>query len=320
MLPPKAIQLNYQDFSQLVWKDLEKINIFLSKKNISLNLIISKLKNGTYVGNILSNYYNVPIYFLEPNNNSYELLLSQSFFNQIKEIRKDKQSELKINVLLVDSVSSSGNTFKKMKDYLNSNFPEFNVFTYCPLICNTTTTNFPFDITGYIEPNFIQTPWEWTSFTPDSHLFYLMHNMNLDNEDKPSSYYYGFSSSDVYDEFVNYTKFELENSFKIFESSINNKQIQSSSGVSNIVINNNIDLSQLNYIQYYNKYKKIIDEKVNFILINGITHYIEENLIEALLISNLTPVTHVVHYANNSICKLNTQLFNKNLDYLFKKI
>ena len=288
MLPTTAHQLDYQDFGLLVWNDIEKIENFYNKQGQNIDLIVSKLRNGTIVGSILANYFGINLGVIyaprETESTKYEIFIPKHQLNK------------NINILLVDSICGTGESLQNLKDYLISKCPKSNINTYVTLVDKKAKIK-P-DIIGNFEDRYIQPPWEWLSFTPHSHLERLEAGYTKATKEKNS--FIGFSS--------NYCKMSLEEELgkkisidsKTFHNFAYNLQLTQST--SNISALNKPDNNTL--YEYKTKFKKSIQEKVDFILNNGITHYIEENQTEAILIAQKSPVTHIFYFDGNNLHKI----------------
>lgn len=62
--------------------------------------------------------------------------------------------------------------------------------------------------------------------------------------------------------------------------------------------------------------KRVITDKVEFIRKNGVTHFIEDSLEEATVISNLCPVTHVLYIEKGHLIRVNNYPYDvKSLNF-----
>ena len=290
MLPLKVFQLDYQDFSNLVWNHIPKIELFSEENKFSYDIVVSKLRNGVITGSILANYFGVPLGVIEAPRGT-----------KIEDFRffwpKDLQNKEKVNVLLVDSICGTGQTLKDITLFLNSNNPNINLTTYVTLVDSNAKTK-P-DIIGEIKKEYIQPPWEWRSFTPQSHLQRLdAGNIKAAME---KEFFIGFSSIKCKENIENATgKFVDYEWMKIFNNFANDDSLaQAVSGISSINL-----LAPTSFSSYKTTFKKVIEEKVEFILSNGVSHYIEESMEESLLISQKCPVTHIFFFDGQNIHKI----------------
>ena len=119
MLPTKVFQLDYQDFGNLVWNDMEKIKQFSETKQIKFDAVIAKLRNGVIPGSIVSSFLNIPMGVIEANRGVE--------FDKFKLFCPvDLQSTG--NILLVDSISGTGKTLHDLTLFLKTQLKNINVF------------------------------------------------------------------------------------------------------------------------------------------------------------------------------------------------
>lgn len=288
MLPTKVFQLDYQDFGNLVWNDIEKIKIFAENKEIKFSAVIAKLRNGVIPGSIISNCFNIPMGVIEANRGvepeNFKLFLPSNL-------------QENSNILLVDSISGTGKTLADLTLFLKSKLKNINVYSYVTLVDEKSKIK-P-DIIGTLEKKFIQPPWEWMSFTPQSHLERL-ESGNI-KAAKETEFFIAFSSVSCRDNVESMSGKVITSSWiKVFSNFANdNNIVQATSGISSLVKDDPLSL-----LSYKTKFKKIIDEKVSFILSGGISHYIEDNLQEAILISQECPVTHIFYFDGKNLHKI----------------
>ena len=290
MLPTKVFQLDYQDFSNLVWNHIPKIESFSEDHQFSYDIVVSKLRNGVITGSILANYVGVPLGVIEaPRGAKIE---DFRFF--WPEALQKKES---VNVLLVDSICGTGQTLKELTSFLKTIHPNIKLTTYVTLVDEKAKTK-P-DIIGEVKKEYIQPPWEWMSFTPQSHL------QRLEAGDIKAAMekevFIGFSSIKCKENIENATgKFVDYEWIKVFNNFANDESLaQTASGISSINLQ-----TPTSFVSYKTTFKKVIEEKVEFILSNGVSHYIEESMEESLLISQKCPVTHVFFFDGQNIHKI----------------
>lgn len=290
MLPTKVFQLDYQDFSNLVWNHIPKIELYSQDNQISYDIVVSKLRNGVIGGSILANYFGVPLGVIEAPRGS-----------KVDDFRffwpESLEKKEKVNILLVDSICGTGQTLKELVIFLNTKFKNINIITYVTLVDQNSKTK-P-NIIGEIKKEYIQPPWEWMSFTPQSHLQRLeAGNIKAAIE---REVFIGFSSDKCKENIENATgKLVNYEWIKTFNNFANDESLaKTASGISSINLQ-----SPTSFISYKTTFKKVIQEKVDFILDNGVSHYIEESLEEALLISQKCPVTHIFFFDGQDIHKI----------------
>lgn len=288
MLPTKVFQLDYQDFGNLVWNDIQKIKKFSEDRHIKFNAVVAKLRNGVIPGSIISNCFNIPMGVIEANRGvepeKFKLFLPSDLPENS-------------NILLVDSISGTGKTLTDLTSFLKSKLTNTNIYSYVTLVDDLSKTK-P-DIVGTLEKKFIQPPWEWMSFTPQSHLERLEFG-NI-KAAKEIEFFIAFSSYSCRDNVESMSGKKITSSWiKVFSNFANDSSIvQATSGISSLIKDEPSSL-----LSYKTKFKKIIDEKVSFILSGGISHYIEDNLQEAILISQECPVTHIFYFDGNNLNKI----------------
>ena len=291
MLPTKVFQLDYQDFSNLVWNHIPKIEEYQKQNNLVFDIVIAKLRNGVLTGSILSNYFGLPMGVIEAPRGR----LSEDF-RLFWPLDLEKSSKV-VNILLVDSICGTGQTLNDLISFLKANHKNVNVTSYVTLVDEKSPKK-P-DIVGELKKDYIQPPWEWISFTPQSHLQRLEAGhikASLERE-----IFVGFSSDKCKSSVEDASGKIIDNEWlKVFHNFANDENLaQAVSGISSI----NKD-APTSFISYKTKFKKIISEKVDFILSNGVSHFIEDNLEEALLISQDCPVTHVFFFDGQTIHKV----------------
>lgn len=294
MLPTSALQISYQTFSDMVLSHIESIDKFQSDNNIKFDLIVSKLRNGTVPGSIIASHMNLPMVTAYAPRMSdfskYELLANKE--------QNDSLKNFESNVLFVDSICGTGETLDNIKRFFQLNYPKVHLTTYCTLVDKKSKIK-P-EIVGYLSDKFFQPPWEWRAFTPQAHLDRLERE-NIKASDE-ITYYIGFSSLKSKEklEYVYGKKikgewievFDLEN----FEARIN-----STSGLSSMSFKENLSIDDLK-----GRYNELTKAKVDYILKSGFTHFFEDNLNSALLISEKCPVTNIMYVENNNIFKISS--------------
>lgn len=279
MLPSKPFQINYEDYSFLVNKDLEKLKEWQTN-NQKFDFVLAKLRNGTFSGSIIANELQIPMGVIEAPRNKdiseFKSLIPQEF-NDLKNY----------TILIVDGLSGTGEVLNNLKIYINNNYKNFKAYTYCPIIDKNAKHKPDFN---YLEINeFIQPPWENKSFTPQAHLDRL-ENYNIKGSEEKENCV-GFSSINIQKEVENYMGYNFMWTFNFEKEYF---KIQSKSVISTLEIKEINNLSEL----LKSKYSTIIQTKSTYIKDNGMTHFFEENLKEALILSELCPVTKIMYFEN----------------------
>lgn len=286
MLPEKAFQINYQDYSFLVLKDIEFIKSW-EKIHGEFDFVLGKLRNGNFPASIIANDLQIPMGIVEAPRHidykEYRIFIPYEFLD-------DK----KYKVLLVDSLCGTGGTLKKVKDKLREDYPNLEVSTYSPI--TDCRANPKPDLLTLEIKDFIQPPWELRSFTPQAHLDRLENYDIKASEEKDNCI--GFSTFNLQkkiEEYLGYSFFWNFNFQKEFE------KINSTSGISTLEISEN-DLSNFNELN--TTYINLIKQKEKFIKDNGITHFFENNLKQAILLSELCPISKIVYFEDNIMYKI----------------
>lgn len=295
MLPNKVLQLDYQDIAHLLEKHTDAIIEFEQENNFKFDLILAKLRNGAMSGSILANRFQLPMGVVEmPRNtspNQFRMFLSHDIEDKLKQGKH-------IHLLFVDGICGTGRTLEELKIFLNTYQykDQINVVTYCTLVDASAKTK-P-DIIGLeVADRFFQPPWEWRSFTPQAHLDRLeIGHIKASNELECCV---GFSSQEVLQLVEEY--FERDISFDwtmVFNE--NEAKTNTTSGISSFeTIPPRMTLDEC-----LHKYKQVIAQKAHFIEQNGLTHFIEEDLNQALLISEMCPVCHIIYIEKNSLYRI----------------
>lgn len=286
MLPSKVFQINYQDYSFLVTKDMEKIKQW-EKTNGNFDFILGKTRNGLFAASIVANELQIPMGVFEAprhtNYTDYRIFLPQ-----------DMLENKPYKILVVDSLCGTGATLKNISMKLKEEYPLVEIVTYCPIT----------DMNSLIKPDilsleikeFIQPPWELRSFTPQAHLDRLE---NYDIKGSPEKENcFGFSNLTLQTEieaFLGYSFFWNLNFEKEYE------KINSTSGVSVL----SFEKDNLNNVQELKTtYINLLKLKEQFIKDNGITHFFEKNLKQALLLSQMCAVTKIIYFEEEVCFKI----------------
>ena len=298
MLPLKAIQLSYQDVGDIVWSHKQKISKFCEQKSIQFDLVVSKLRNGVYAGSIISTYLHLPMGVIEVNPADGTTTMLWPL-----DIDRDKQ----LNILVVDTTCNTGTSLNDMFQGILREQPNAKIYTYATLVAaNCPETMFP-NIVGEVISDFIQPPWEWLSFTPSSHLERL--ESGNEHQFNGKDYFITFSSQEAFELLsVQLSKNIDSNKVKIYQNYAANKNVsRSNSGLSSIDLNN---YRQKGLDVYFGPIKRVIKDKVDYIKKNGVSHFVEESLEEAVLLSSECPVTHILYIEKGHLYKIHGHSYN----------
>ncbi len=300
MLPLNAKQISYQDVGGTVWKHKQVIEKYAQDKVISFDIVISKLRNGIHTGSIVSTYLRLPFGVVEvnPADGTTSILWPT-----------DVDRTKPLNVLAVDTVSNSGTSLQDMVAGILKEQSNAQVHTYATFVAAKSL--YKPSIQGEVITDYIQTPWEWLSYTPASHLERLENNN--DSIFSGNSYFIAVSSREALDKLeIIANKKISSNSIMVYQNYAANKNVaRSNSGLSTLDVNSyrnkGIDV-------YYGALKRVIEDKVLFITKNGVTHFIEDNLEEAVVIAQRCPVTHVLYIEKDHLIRIYNYDYNiKNL-------
>lgn len=300
MLPLNAKQISYQDVGDTVWKHKQIIEKYAQENGISFDLIISKLRNGIHAGSIISTYLRLPFGVVEVNPaDGTTSILWPTDVNRNREL----------NILAVDTVSNSGTSLQDMVAGILKEQPNAKVHTYATFVAAKSV--YRPSIQGEIIAEYIQTPWEWLSYTPSSHLERLENNN--DSIFSGNHNFVAISSQEALDKLEILADKKISNhSIMVYQNYAANKNVaRSQSGLStldvNLYRNKGIDV-------YFGPLKRVIEDKVLFITKNGVTHFIEDNLEEAVVIAQKCPVTHVLYIEKQHLIRISDYKYDlKNL-------
>lgn len=290
MLPNKVLQLDYQDISYIISKHIDSIIKYETQQDSKFDLILAKLRNGTVGGSMIANHFQIPMGVIEMPRKAKPQNFKVFFSLEID--KKLKKGEL-VNILFVDGICGTGQTLEELEIFINQHkyHKQINLVTYCTLV-DANAKKKP-DIMGLeVQDRFFQPPWEWRSFTPQAHLDRLeLGNIKASEE---IEFCIGFVSKKVVKMFEAYFSQNVDFDWTmIFEEAD---------------INTNDKDITLESIK--NTYNKILEDKVNFIEQNGLTHFIEEDIRQALLLSQSCPVCHIIYIEKNNLFRV----FAKEID------
>lgn len=276
----KLFALDYQDYANILTTDIDSIKKYLENNNLNLDIIIGKYKNGLIPATIIANNLNLEVAIIKKTNDQFVFYKEHIDMLNIK------------TVLLVDSIIQSGNSITEIKNYINHLYPHITVITYAPIV-NKQALKKP-DLYGITTEIQSQLPWQLNYFTPQAQLDRLENNSDKTNI--KNTICIGLDSDETYAEIkpiLNKDKNIWYMSFKDTTSNFN-----TTSGISTMSINKKLDLKDAQSI-----YKKIINEKLDFINQHGLTHFIETNLEQAICIAEKSPICNIIYYNHGSFYK-----------------
>lgn len=295
MLPSKVFQINYQDYSFLVLKDLEKIKLW-EKENGNFDFILGKIRNGIFCSSIIANELQIPMGIFEAPRHmdyqQYRLFLP----NEIKEDKKYK-------VLVVDSLCGTGETLKNIRKKIQESYPLLEMVTYCPITDIKSHTK-P-DILSLEINEFIQPPWELKSFTPQSHL------------DRLETY--DIKASPEKENCIGFSELKLQKNIENFLGysffwNLNFEEEYEKIKLNGDMVNVGTDVYTFNSLQSLkNNHMNFLKLKEQFIKDNGITHFFENDLKQALILSQMCCVTNILYFENDICFKI--QAFETNIKF-----
>lgn len=293
MLPTTVLQMDYQDFGNLVWSHFDLIEKFQSDNHFRFHAVVAKVRNGTIPGSIVANHFNIPMGVIsaprQKDYTGYEVFLPSEILDNLEHYDT-------INILFVDSICGTGATLKEVHKFFEENYKDkINLYSYIPLVDERAKTK-P-TICGLVHSSFFQPPWEWRSFTPQAHLDRLMyHDIKSSNE---NFYSIGFSSLECKANFEQSIGYKIQGEWiEIF--SIYHKKMKSASGISSL----EIPEQPISLELCKTKYAPLISKKAEFILTNGITHFIENDCSQAIVLSEKCPVCNVLYFDGKDLIRI----------------
>lgn len=301
MLPTKVMQLDYQDFSQIVWENIANIIQYEIDNKIKFNAVLGKLRNGCLAASIVANQLQITmgVYYAPRKDLGYPV---EFFLPQEVEI-KIKAGEV-VHILFVDSICGTGQTILEAKKLIADKYGKNVVLhTYCTL-CDSRSQNLV-DIHGLVSELFFQPPWEWRANTPSTHLDRLMTG-NIKGSSE-NTYMLGYSSQKCKDDFLMSLAKEVKVTWEVvFDLLDIQRQLQSSSGVSSLEVPDNLTFEEAR-----GRFSLLLDEKEEFIKANGLTHYIENDCVQAILLAQRCPVAHIFYFDGQELNKIYSKNVNR---------
>ncbi len=270
MLPTKVKQIDYSEIEYIVEKVCEE-----KLQTVSFDCILTTSVSGTFVAGLISKKLNIPMYYSS----------NEEDFN-IDNLQK---------ILLVDLVCSDNN-LNSLKEKLTEIFKNKQFLTFGVLVDNTSDT---LDYVGIRQDVYYLTPWNKGSYTPQTHLSRLL-DESKDAFEKNQSFV-GFSSRKCYETvFLYHNKCVNISDYSIIDEDIN-KKITSSQ----INIEESTDRN-LSIKDYYLRNKPYFLNKIEFINSNGITHFYEDSIRDAIILSLNCPITKIIFLDNNGLYSIKT--------------
>lgn len=300
MLPTKVTQYDYQDVANIVWNSLDDILNYQKENNVEFIGVISKIRNGMIAGSIISNELCLSLgSYSRPRD--YTNIEKEVFIP--KEILQKYDEQENPHILFVDSVGVTGSTTIEAKEFIKSKYPKLKIITYVAI--SSLIASKDIDISGLIIDSFIQPPWEWKSYTTQTHLDRLLSGNTKSSTEK--DYSLGYSCQRCKDQFLLSLNFDFTPKWEIvFDLLDIQRNLPSASGVGNLEAP-----EYLTFEEARGKYKQLIEEKKKFIFTNGLTHYIEDDWVQAILLSSLCPATHILYFDGKELNKIYSKHVNK---------
>lgn len=294
MLPTKVMQLDYQDFATIVLDSIPKILTYQKEKEIEFSCVLGKLRNGSVAASIVANELKITmgVYYAPRKilNFKDEVFIPQEILIKLND-------NAATHILFVDSISGTGNTIIEAKKIIAEKYGEKIKLHAYSVLCDSRAMHLS-DITGIVSERFFQPPWEFMSNTPSSHLDRLSTgNIKGSNED---SYALGYSSQKCKNSFMMAMNKDFNIEWEIvFELLDTQRKLQSSSGVSTVEVPD-----FLSFEEARGRYALLLSEKEKFITSNGLTHYIENDCVQAMILSEKCPVTHIFYFDGQELSKI----------------
>ncbi len=275
MLPTKIKTINYQEISLLIDKEFEQIQNYTKIHKLNFDFVFAKSKNAMIPGTIISNKLSIPCFsFIYPRESSIEdieLLIP-------KNIDKKK----KYNALLVFNILYDEEQIKIIKEFFKSKYSNIKIH----ILTLFSNIKLSYDLCLLTSNVFFQTPWELHSLTPEASLDRLLLDKKITNEENYN--YIGLCDDNCKELLEQSFLFNINKSrIAIFDNNI----ALSSSLVSNLDLHNNLTM-----LDFQNKYNKIIQSKNDMILKYGLTHFIETNIFQAILLAEKNSVCKILYF------------------------
>lgn len=272
MLPLKAKQYDYNDFAEQILLDAEKLPMK------DFDVVVGVLRNGVMPASILATRFHLPMGVLD---SPRQLERHVSLF--IPEYLGDVHQ---LRILVADSICGSGFTLERIKKFLTEN--NYQAKTYCTMV--DANAKVKPDFSGLIdEEYFFQPPWEWTAYTPQSHLDRLERGIKGSKEDR---YCIGVSTSQVYTALC--ATYNVGENFFPWIRIFSEDEIPEG----------------FTFMEAKTTHNALIVAKSNFIKEHGITHFIESDWVQASILSELCPVSEILYYDGESLHRIRARPFS----------
>lgn len=284
--------ISYSDYENILNNDRENIISYENNNNIIFNYFISVSKEDHIMNSILSLELQRSSIFLN-------LIDDEIIFKNLSDIISHNNiknnSPQKINILLLQSILDI-EIYNNILEFLQDK--NINLYLYSSTTKNLTYNNMNI-FYGNFYQNDIRFPWDKSQFTPINELEKLSGNIRVELNDN-NKYFLGFSSSDLLQE----VKIQIPH-LKNFDSiSFQDKEFH------NEVIKKD-NFYHMHLIEEYELLNKVIlHEKINFIEKSGLTHYIESNFQQALLLSQYVKITSILYYEDHTLYQVNLNKTN----------
>lgn len=272
MLPLKAKQYDYNDFAEQVLLDSEKLPMK------EFDVVLGVLRNGVIPASILATRFHLPMGVLDCPR-QLEKPASLLIPNHLGD-------PFRMNILVADTICGSGFRLEKIKNFLNEHNYQFK--TYCTMVDANAKTK-P-DFSGLVDDEyFFQPPWEWTAYTPQSHLDRLERGIKGSKEDR---YCIGASTRQTYKAIC--STYNVGENFFPWIRIFSEDEIPEG----------------FTFLEARTTHNALIVEKSNFIKDHGITHFIESDWVQASIISELCPVSEIIYYDGESLHRIRARPFS----------
>lgn len=276
----KLFALDYQDYANIVNVDITNIKNHLEKNQLKLDLIVGKYKNGLIPATIIANNLNLELAIIQKLEQQFLFYKEHLDFSQIK------------TLLLVDSIVQTGESLEEIKNYIHQFNPDIQIITYAPIVSKQALKK-P-DLYGLVTEKQSQLPWQLNYFTPQAQLDRL--DNNSDKTSVKNTFCVGLDSDETYSEIK--PILTKDNNIWYMSFKDTTASFNTTSGISTMNINKKLDMKDAQGL-----YKKIINEKLDFINQHGLTHFIETNLEQAICIAERSPICNIVYYSNGHFYK-----------------
>lgn len=333
MLPQKVMQIDYQQFSQIIDENMDQITSLHEKDPFIF--VIGKIRNGLFPASIIATKLNLEMLtiavprkkhtqnkLIHEEDTSLDTILDDStlldksdlikkgWLNKTKEQTStpelfitNNQKERVVNEKMLNCnykprvlmVDSICGTGETL--YKSKMFLEeygFDVMTYSPLV--DASAQYKPDISGIIANEFFQPPWEYNSFTPQSLLERVEDGVKGSTEER---FCIGFASKVCKVAFLQ--NFELKANLFPFAKTLDLWDLALTIDYDDLP--KNFSLIEADLV-----HKEFLEKKALFIKENGITHFIEDDWVQVIKLSVSCPVTEILYFNH----------FNKNGLYNIK--